>query len=532
MTKNSNFDMSYGILTTIALALTLTLLPPRSLAQAAQKPSTRLQIKYTVSMSDTANHRFHVDLSLTGMDKDTIWLAMPAWMPGYYQIMRYDKAVTNISATDKDGKSISISKTGDNNWQIFNPKKSALTVAYDVTADKKFVANNYLDSGHGYIISAATFFYIPGQLKVPVTITVISNKNWSQIATGLDPLPGSKNVFSAPDFDVLYDCPILIGNLDELPSFNIYGIKHRFIGYNTGQFDRKEFISTLSKVVKAGVDIICDIPYKQYTFLGIGPGFGGIEHSNNSTVSFSGNRLDKREEMIRMMNFLSHEYFHLYNVKRIRPYELGPFDYSKENRTNLLWESEGFTVYYEYLILKRSGLINMQELFSDIEKSINAFENDPGRFFQSLSEASYNTWSDGPFGNQDPSNDRSISCYDKGAIEGMLLDLAIRNASGNQKSLDDVMKFLYFQYYKKMGRGFTDAEFQQVCESAAGTSLSDIFEYVYTTKQIDYNTSLAYAGLKITKSADQKTGTVNFSLSFSDEATPEQIAVRKSWIGE
>jgi predicted metalloprotease with PDZ domain len=164
--------------------------------------------------------------------------------------------------------------------------------------------------------------YINEHLNTPVSVKVIPDKLWGGIATGLEPVQGTKNEFSAPDFDVLYDCPILIGNLEELPSFRINGIEHRFIGYKMGNFDRAEFMNDLKKVVQAGIDIIGDIPYKQYTFIGIGPGRGGIEHLNNTTVSFDGAGLTGKEAMVRMMNFLAHEYFHNYNVKRIRPYEL------------------------------------------------------------------------------------------------------------------------------------------------------------------------------------------------------------------
>jgi predicted metalloprotease with PDZ domain len=258
-------------------------------------------------------------------------------------------------------------------------------------------------------------------------------------------------------------------------------------------------MQNLKKIIEKGTDIIGDIPYNRYTFIGIGPGFGGIEHLNNATVSFDGNRLDQKGSMTRILNFLGHEYFHNYNVKRIRPYELGPFDYDKENRTNLLWVSEGLTVYYEYLIVLRAGLMSEQELFDNLGSNIDAYENDPGSPFQSLSQASYNTWSDGPFGMKGKDQDKAISYYDKGPVIGMILDFTIRNATQNKKSLDDVMRQLYRKYYKELQRGFTDAEFQEECESAAGISLAPEFEYVYTTRDIDYTHYLTYAGLKIDK---------------------------------
>jgi predicted metalloprotease with PDZ domain len=274
-----------------------------------------------------------------------------------------------------------------------------------------------------------------------------------------------------------------------------------------------------------------DIPYREYTFIGIGPGYGGIEHLNNATVSFDGNGLEKPGAMLSMLQFLGHEYFHNFNVKRIRPYELGPFEYDRENRTNLLWVSEGLTVYYEYIIVKRAGLMSDNELMANIERNINTIENDDGRRYQSLSQASYETWDDGPFGNSSGGPDKSISYYDKGPIIGMILDFSIRNATQNRRSLDDVMRFMYWNYYKKLHRGFTDAEFQQACQDMTGKSLSREFEYVYTTKEIDYSTYLSYAGLKLTEQTDSITGKRKFTLSRQDNMSPSQMSIFRSWGG-
>ncbi|HCC32150.1 MAG TPA: peptidase M61, partial [Marinilabiliales bacterium] len=270
--------------------------------------------------------------------------------------------------------------------------------------------------------------------------------------------------------------------------------------------------------------IIGEIPYKQYTFIGIGPGLGGIEHLNNTIVCFDGNSLNTPEGRIRMLLFLGHEYFHNYNVKRIRPYELGPFDYETENRTNLLWVSEGFTVYYEYLMLFRAGLINENQLISKLEEDINALEQNPGRHYQSLIQASYSTWEDGPFGKQGEAAKRSISYYQKGPVMALLLDFAIRKASNNEKSLDHVMQFLYGEYYIKKNRGFTDAEFQMTCERIAGKFLSGVFEYTSTTKEIDYNAYLNFAGLTLDSLPDK-----TVKISKVSHPTTDQDETLKGW---
>jgi predicted metalloprotease with PDZ domain len=199
----------------------------------------------------------------------------------------------------------------------------------------------------------------------------------------------------------------------------------------------------------------------------------------------------------RILNFIAHEYFHHYNVKRIRPIELGPFDYDNGNRTKMLWVSEGLSVYYEYLVVKRKGLISKTELLDALRSNLMAYENKPGRLYQSIADASYETWSDGPFGRTGDEVNKTISYYDKGPIMGLLLDFKIRHETKNKRSLDDLMRLLYNEFYKQKKRGFTEKELKTACETIAGTSLSEFFEYIYTVKAPDYPKYLMYAGLAI-----------------------------------
>lgn len=498
---------------------------------AVQAQSVNPVLRYTVSIPNPDSHYFHVELNCSGWKDDTIDFKMPNWMPGYYQIMDYSKMVENFTAKSNN-KNLAVKIINGNTWQIKAAKNKSFILSYDVKADKQFVANSYLDSTHAYIIPNSLFLYINEHINIPVTVKISGIKSGFKIATGLEAIAGKSNEFQAPDFDILYDSPLLIGDLEELPSFKVNGIEHRFIGYKLGNFDKTAFMNNLKKVVESAVAIIGDIPYKQYTFIGIGPGRGGIEHLNNTTVSFDGNGLDNPEAMNTMMNFLAHEYFHHYNVKRIRPFELGPFDYDKGSKTNLLWVSEGLSVYYEYLIVKRAGLVSQQTLFNYFENSINSFENSPGRFYQSLTQSSFETWSDGPFGKQGENANKSISYYDKGPAVGLILDFSIRQATQDKKSLDDVMRFLYWEYYKKLQRGFTDVEFQNACETVAGISLANVFEYVYTTKEIDYNSYLSYAGLRINAEVDSKSKIKKYSFKFLKSVNETQQKMLNSWLNK
>ncbi|TLV00482.1 M61 family metallopeptidase [Dyadobacter luticola] len=360
-------------------------------------------LKYTVSMENPASHTFHVTLQYRPEKSDSLLLKMPDWTPGYYQLMDYAANVQNFTPKDDKGNTLQWVKTGKTGWTIAVKGIKLLSLDYDVKTTRKFVATSYLDEEHAYIIPAATFLYVNGKINLSAEVAVKPYKDWSRVATGLDSLKKQKFTYVAPDFDVLYDSPILVGNLEELPPFKVKGIPHRFIGYKLGNFDKVKFMADIQKIVEKASAQIGDIPYKHYTFIGIGPGQGGIEHLNSTTISFSGDLLDSRG-WDGMMGFITHEYFHHYNVKRIRPIELGPFDYDNGSKTNMLWVAEGLTVYYEPIILKEAGLYTIEKMLDFFKDQISTVENKPGRLYQSLAQASAETWSDGPFGRTgDPS---------------------------------------------------------------------------------------------------------------------------------
>jgi predicted metalloprotease with PDZ domain len=490
----------------------------------AQVPPPVASMRYMVSMPDPANHIFHVSLFCKGVRKDLLDCRMPAWTPGYYQIMNYAKHLDHFQAHDGIGRELVWDKTDSNTWRVQSHKSDTVLLEYDVMTTKQFVAESWLDESRAYITPAGVFLYVEGYIRNPVTVEVKPGPKWKQIATGLDSVAGRPNVYRATDFDVLYDSPILVGDLESLAPFYVRGVPHYFVGWQLGEFDRQQLMNDLKKIVEASVAVIGDLPYKHYTFIGIGPGRGGIEHLNSTTIGFSGKDLGNPGGRERMLSFITHEYFHHYNVKRIRPVALGPFDYQRENRTNMLWVSEGLTVYYEYLIPRRAGLLPAEDMLKAFQRDIAAFENSPGHRYQSLTSASAETWSEGPFGRKGDSVNMTISYYEKGPAVGMLLDFAIRHATNNQKSLDDVMRLLYKQFYKDRKRGFTDEEFQEACETVAGTKLEEVFSYTSTTKDLDYTKYLGYAGLSI------EPGTWKISLLPNPDAG--QLAIRKSWLGE
>lgn len=454
-------------------------------------------ISFTVTMPEPSTHKFQVTMSCAGFKADSIEFKMPAWTPGYYQLLNFAEYVGDFLVMGNDDQQLSWRKSSKNGWMVQTKGNPSFIISYSILAEVPFVAKNYVDSSRAFISPPGTFLYPANQLNTAVTVQFVPFGSWTTIATGLDPVIGKPNTFSAATYDFLYDCPVLIGNLDSFPAFTVKNIPHNFFAYKPDQFDRNMLMNDLKKIVTTASGIIGDIPYSHYSFLGIGPGGGGIEHLNSTAIAFTGKELNDPKARIRTYHFLSHEYFHHYNVKRIRPIELGPFDYDNGSKTKMLWFSEGVTVYYENLILKRAGLISAADVFNSFSASIKNYEDKPGRLFQTPAEASFTTWEDGPFGRTGDDYYKTISPYDKGPALGLLLDFKVRHASKNKNSLDHLMRLLYNRYNKAQARGFTEAEFQKAAEELAGIPLNDFFDYIYTLKTVDYPTYLNYAGLSI-----------------------------------
>jgi predicted metalloprotease with PDZ domain len=451
---------------------------------------------FTVSMERPTSHYFHVVLRCDGLKGEVQDYKMPSWTPGYYQIMDYARNVVRFRAEDGAGRPLEWEKSAKNTWQVKSKGTASITVRYDVYAYGRSVAESYLDDARAFISPTGVFMHVGGRTEEPVTVKVEPYRAWTRVSSGLDTVAGRANTFFAPDFDVLYDSPMLAGN-QEVLTFDVRGVPHRFVGDDLGTLDRTKLVSDLRAMVESAVALIGEIPYRHYTFLAIGPGGGGLEHGNSVALTFAATGLNTPGGYKSWLNFVTHEFFHLYNVKRIRPIALGPFDYDRENYTRMLWVSEGFTVYYEYLILNRAGLLGRGELLEQLRSTIARYENSPGHRFQSATESSFDTWINF-FSRGEHASNTTISYYDKGAVLGMLLDLKIRHETKNAKSLDDVMRTLYQTYYREKKRGFTDREFREVCEKTAGSPLPEIFDvYASTVGDIDYEKYLAYAGLEI-----------------------------------
>lgn len=464
----------------------------RAAATAEIKPVAPT-ISYTVSMSKPATHLLEVEMRLSWATMpERAELKMPVWTPGSYLVREYARHVESFSAKDQNGTDLSWRKTNKNTWQIDAKGAKEIVARYNVYANELTVRTNELNDEHAFFNNAALLMFPKDQLQVASTVRVVPFGNW-KVATGLPKVEGQANTFRAENFDVLYDSPFEVSDFKEV-SFEVQGKPHRYVVTGEGNYDLPKIVRDTTKIIEECYKIFGDLPYDDYLFILNTRGGGGLEHLNSTTLQF--NRFGFATRHKDFMNLVAHEFFHLWNVKRIKPDALGPFDYENENYTRLLWVAEGGTAYYESVLMRRANLITADEFFAAREAQMLALQNRPGRFETSLEDSSFDAWIKYYRPDENAINNQ-ISYYDKGEVVNFLLDTEIRTASGGAKSLDDVMRYLYAEYAKK-NKNYTPEDFQKICEMMAGKSLNDFFErYVRGTADIDYNQTLAGIGLRL-----------------------------------
>ena len=525
----------------VCAAALLLVLPLLVMAQAAP------EIGFTVAMSRPHTHLFDIDVAIkrTANGPQEEVLVMPVWTPGSYMIREFERHVQDFAVADTAGQPLKWEKTNKNTWRVVTNGAREWHATYRVYANELSVRTSELNSDHAFWNNANLLMYLEGYLKSPSTVRVLAPDVW-KVATGLPAVPGLKNTFRAETFDILYDSPFEASNFKTLV-FNVKSVPHRIVIDGVGNYDPERMRRDVQKIVETQVELMGgEIPYRDYTFilhLRSDAG-GGLEHLNSTALGYprfgfrirtgdratsaGPNTVDTTERDYRgFLALVSHEFFHLWNVKRIRPDALGPFDYTQENYTKVLWVAEGITDYYADLVLRRAGLISESEYLSAAARSMQNLQNTPGRLEQSAEESSFDAWV--KYYRQDENSVNSqVSYYDKGALLGLLLDLEIRKRSGGAKSLDDVMRYLYAEFFKK-NRNYGPGDFQKASELMAGASLEEFFsKYVRGKQELDYNAALAAAGLRLETSAatDAK---VYFGADVAQE--DDRLIVRRVYAG-
>jgi predicted metalloprotease with PDZ domain len=462
-------------------------------------------VRYKVSMLRANAHYIDVTAEIPvppDTDVGGLRLAMPVWTPGHYLVEEFARHVLEVKAFDvASGKELAVNKLEKSLWSVAQGGAKKIRVEYPVYAFDYSVSGSYIDRLHAIINGAGVFLYPLGMQDMPVRLVLEPLPEWKVVSTGLQAV--SKWEFSAPNYDVLVDSPLEIGN-QEVHSFKVGAAEYDVSIFGSGPVDQAKFVADIRKIVEKTVPIFGSVPFERYVFLvnftdATG---GGLEHLN-STVCFTRRlRLLPKEEYDRSLGTYSHEFFHTWNVKRMRPEGLGPFDYSSEVYTKSLWIAEGITNYYDDLILRRARIYSVEEYLDAFVYNLNVMRSLPGSRFQSAEEASFDTWTKYYRPDENSPNVTS-SYYDQGAVIGWMLDMVIRGETRGRRSLDDVMKRIYDQIYLKEGRGYTDEEFEAACSQLGGGGVEKIFDdRVRGRKDVDFGRFLAYAGLRLASKDD------------------------------
>jgi predicted metalloprotease with PDZ domain len=459
------------------------------------KAKSEVKIGFEVSFTEPQAHYANVEMSISGINKEYVDVKMPVWAPGSYLVREFSKNVEGFEAKAA-GKPLRFEKFSKNTWRIYSGNKK-IQINYRVYANEVSVRTAFIDNTHAFLSSTGIFMYPEGYLKSPSTVTVIPFEGWSKVSTSLEPVPGKRFSYTAPDFDILFDSPLEVGNQDVF-DFTAAGVRHEVAMYGGGNYDKERLKVDMAKIVEQATAIYGENPNKHYTFIvhNFLRGGGGLEHLSSTVLGASHDQYGTEKGYNGFLSLVAHEYHHLWNVKRMRPVALGPFDYDNENYTTNLWIAEGFTAYYENKFMLRAGFNSPDEFVGNLVSSLATVENTPGTRQQSAAMSSYDAWIKYYRPNEN-SNNTGVSYYSKGEVIGTLMDLAIAHATKGAKSLDDVMKAMYFQC-KTLKRGYTDAEFKAMVEKVSGQSFTEFWaKYVNGTEPVDYRTFFGYAGLDV-----------------------------------
>lgn len=473
---------------------------PRTNTYSKQTAPT---IHYQVAMPKPETHLFEVTLRLVGYQSPILDLKLPVWTPGSYLVREYARHLQYFAAFAKD-KPLSWQKISKNHWQVETNDVSEITIHYRIFANELSVRTNHLDSSHGYFNGAALFFRIPGWEGQSVQVTVVPPHPEWQVTTALPPVPHKANTFCASDFDTLVDSPFEIG-LQQLHHFEVLGKPHELAIWGKGNYQVQQMIADIKKIIEVEARMFGGLPYQRYVFLLhlFAQAYGGLEHKNCSSLIYQRYGFRDREKYERFLQLVAHEFFHLWNVKRIRPKAFEVFDYEQENYTSSLWFCEGTTSYYDLLIPWRAGIYDAKSFLNNLSKDISRYETTPGRKVQPLSESSFDAWI--KLYRQDANSGNSqISYYLKGEVVSLLLDLLIRSRHKNGRSLDDVMVKMWHQFGKDE-IGYTPEQLQEVIELIAGVDLTDFFKrYIDGTEDLPFNEYLEPFGLQLAAEKEEE----------------------------
>jgi len=463
------------------------------------------QISYTVSFPNPNTHYAQVEMVVSGLKNDYVDFKMPVWIPGSYMVREFSRNVDSFKAQTNSGENIRFDKVRKNVWRVYNKSQGDIKISYQLYAYELTVRTCFVNNEQAYMNGAALFMYAEEFKNMPSDLKFVPYSEWKEISTGLPIKNNDKWIRTAENFDQIADSPVVLGN-QEILTFDYKGIPHYIAMVGKAEYDGEKVKQDFYKIVDECTKIFGENPVKDYTFIiqNLTVGSGGLEHMNSTTLMNSRKNYSDDKGYKALLSLAAHEYFHLWIVKRVRPLELGPFDYENEVYTRQLWFFEGFTSFYDDYIVYRAGFFTEEEYLEVIKTNMKTVLNTPGDKIQSLSDASFDAWIKYYRQNENSKN-ATVSYYTKGGVIAAAMNFDLINTTKGKKTMDDLMRYLYFDHYKKLDRGITDLELQNAFEIVSGKDYDSFFEnYIHGTEPFQYEEYFLLAGISIERTDGMK----------------------------
>ncbi|HET6347102.1 MAG TPA: hypothetical protein VFH51_19360, partial [Myxococcota bacterium] len=455
-------------------------------------------IRYTLRFPSASQHYVDIEATFPG-EAGGITLMLAVWTPGSYMLREYARHLEGVRAASFTGEALAVRKVAKNRWHVACDGDGDVAVSYRVYGRELTVRNNWIERDFAMLNGAPTFLTRVGSERTPHDVTVELPATWKSVYTAMPKHPdGGPCHYRAEDFDQLVDSPLLLGNAAAYP-FEVGEKEHVLVNEGEGGvWDGPRSAADVAKLVQQNLKMWGALPYPRYVFLNVlCDGRGGLEHKDSSVMMASRWATRTRSDYVDWLGLISHEFFHVWNIKRLRPEALGPFDYEREVPTRSLWVAEGLTAYYDDLNVHRAGLSTQKEYLERLSKSIEQVQTTPGRRVQPLGDASFDAWIK-HYRRDENTDNTAISYYIKGTVVGFLLDAKIRQATGNKKCLDDVMRLAFSRYAG--ARGYREEEFRAAAQEVAAAPLGSWFgTAVDSTEELDFTEALAWYGLQFKK---------------------------------
>jgi len=502
--KSTAYSSRLLPMTAVVLLAVMMSLPVQALAQSvapADRGRPPVTLQYTTTVQEGSWDHFLVTVRVRHLMSDEARFFLPRWAPGAYRIVPWHTGIEDVAACTAEGGDLAVEHPGESEWVVATRGADDFSLSYAVLAgtrerNGKPVLNNrhYLHSLGGLIDGPRSWMYLDGATAGRIMMQFDLPEQWC-VATGLNRTPDPL-IFWAEDYDWLIDCPTMMGAESNLHRWRFisWGVPFEIAWDAAGEevaFDVDAFVDSIRRVVDCQAAIFGGFPFEHFTFLYDNGGGGGLEHLRSTTIGGAQERLIDDPEAL--WNISAHEFYHVWNVKRIRPGILGPFDYQRPNRTQSLWISEGMTETYTAFTGVRAGFLTPEEFYGTFAGSIASWMGDPAQPYAPPARTSWTTW------DRDERNPHGfISYYTQGEVLGMALDLILREASDNRHCLDDCMRILMNEHggANLEQPGFGTEDMIYICSDLAGFDLYDFFEqHVTGTVPPDWGLYLGYAGL-------------------------------------